>query len=109
MADMSLKKNPMPEQDPLVRAGNFEEVALGYTAELAAAEANRCLNCRNPLCVTGCPVSVRIPEFIAKIVEGNLDEAYTILTSTNSLPARMFTMQKKRKRLLRFRLPTAIA
>ena len=87
MADMSLKKNPMPEQDPLVRAGNFEEVALGYTAELAAAEANRCLNCRNPLCVTGCPVSVRIPEFIAKIVEGNLDEAYTILTSTNSLPA----------------------
>ena len=87
MADMSLKKNPMPEQDPLVRAGNFGEVALGYTAELAAAEANRCLNCRNPLCVTGCPVSVRIPEFIAKIVEGNLDEAYTILTSTNSLPA----------------------
>ena len=87
MADMSLKKNPMPEQDPQVRAGNFEEVALGYTPELAAAEANRCLNCRNPLCVTGCPVSVRIPEFIAKIVEGELDEAYEILTSTNSLPA----------------------
>ena len=84
---MSLKKNPMPEQDPQVRAGNFEEVALGYTPELAAAEANRCLNCRNPLCVTGCPVSVRIPEFIAKIVEGELDEAYEILTSTNSLPA----------------------
>ena len=84
---MSLKKNPMPEQDPQVRAGNFEEVALGYTAELAAAEANRCLNCRNPLCVTGCPVSVRIPEFIAKIAEGDLEEAYEILTSTNSLPA----------------------
>ena len=87
MADMSLKKYPMPEQNPQVRAGNFEEVALGYTAELAAAEANRCLNCRNPLCMTGCPVSVRIPEFIAKIAEGNLDEAYEILTSTNSLPA----------------------
>ena len=87
MADMSLKKNLMPEQDPQVRAGNFEEVALGYTAELAAAEAGRCLNCRNPLCVTGCPVSVRIPEFIAKITEGNLEEAYEILTSTNSLPA----------------------
>ena len=87
MADMSLKKNPMPEQDPQVRAGNFEEVAQGYTAELAAAEAGRCLNCRNPLCVTGCPVSVRIPEFIAKITEGNLEEAYEILTSTNSLPA----------------------
>ena len=84
---MSLKKNPMPEQNPQVRAGNFEEVALGYTAELAAAEANRCLNCRNPLCVTGCPVSVRIPEFIAKIAEGDLDTAYDILTSTNSLPA----------------------
>jgi len=77
----------MPEQNPQLRAGNFEEVALGYTAELAAAEANRCLNCRNPLCVTGCPVSVRIPEFIAKIVEGDLDTAYDILTSTNSLPA----------------------
>ena len=87
MADMSLKKNPMPEQDPQVRAGNFEEVAQGYTSELATAEAGRCLNCRNPLCVTGCPVSVRIPEFIAKIKEGNLEEAYEILTSTNSLPA----------------------
>ena len=87
MADMSLTKNPMPEQDPLVRAGNFDEVALGYTKELAIAEAKRCLNCPNPLCRTGCPVSVRIPEFIAKVVEEDFDAAYDILTSTNSLPA----------------------
>ena len=87
MADMSLTKNPMPEQDPVVRARNFEEVALGYTKELAVAEAKRCLSCPNPLCRTGCPVSVRIPEFIAKIVEEDFDAAYDILTSTNSLPA----------------------
>ena len=87
MADMSLKKNPMPEQDPIVRAKNFDEVALGYTEEQAVAEANRCLNCKNPLCRTGCPVSVRIPEFIAKVVERDFDAAYDILTSTNSLPA----------------------
>ena len=87
MADMSLTKNPMPEQDPQVRARNFDEVALGYSEEQAVAEANRCLNCRNPLCRTGCPVSVRIPEFIAKVVERDFDAAYDILTSTNSLPA----------------------
>ena len=87
MADMSLKKNPMPEQDPIVRAKNFDEVALGYTEEQAVAEANRCMNCKNPLCRTGCPVSVRIPEFIAKVVERDFDAAYDILTSTNSLPA----------------------
>ena len=87
MANMSLVKNPMPEQDPIVRAGNFEEVALGYTAEMAMDEAKRCLNCKNPLCRTGCPVSVRIPEFIAKVAEGDFDAAYEIITSTNSLPA----------------------
>ena len=87
MADMSLKKNPMPEQDPIIRAKNFDEVALGYTEEQAVAEANRCLNCKNPLCRTGCPVSVRIPEFIAKVGERDFDAAYDILTSTNSLPA----------------------
>ena len=87
MADMSLTKNPMPEQDPQVRARNFDEVALGYSEELAVAEANRCLNCRNPLCRTGCPVSVRIPEFIEKVVARDFDAAYDILTSTNSLPA----------------------
>jgi glutamate synthase (NADPH/NADH) small chain len=84
---MSMTKNPMPEQDPIVRAGNFDEVALGYTAETAIDEAKRCLNCKNMLCRTGCPVSVRIPEFIAKVAEGDFDAAYEIITSTNSLPA----------------------
>ena len=87
MANMKMEKNPMPEQDPIVRAGNFEEVALGYSAETAIDEAKRCLNCKNPLCRTGCPVSVRIPEFIAKVAEGDFDAAYEIITSTNSLPA----------------------
>ena len=87
MANMSLLKNPMPEQDPVVRTGNFEEVALGYTPETAMDEAKRCLNCKNPQCRTGCPVSVRIPEFIAKVAEGDFDAAYEIISSTNSLPA----------------------
>ena len=87
MADMSLTKNLMPEQDPIERAGNFDEVALGYTEELARAEAKRCLNCRDPHCRQGCPVQVRIPEFIAKVNEGDYDAAYGILKSTNSLPA----------------------
>ena len=87
MANMKMEKNPMPEQDPIVRAGNFDEVALGYTPEMAMDEAKRCLNCHNSLCRTGCPVSVRIPEFIAKVAEGDFDAAYEIITSTNSLPA----------------------
>ena len=87
MANMSLTKNPMPEQDPVVRAGNFDEVALGYTPEMAMDEAKRCLNCRNMPCRSGCPVSVRIPEFIAKVAAGDFDAAYEIITSTNSLPA----------------------
>ena len=87
MANMKIQKNPMPEQDPLVRNKNFDEVALGYTAEMAIDEAKRCLNCKNSLCRTGCPVSVRIPEFIAKVAEGDFDAAYDIITSTNSLPA----------------------
>ena len=87
MANMRLDKNPMPEQDPVVRAGNFDEVALGYTPEMAIDEAKRCLNCHNMPCRTGCPVSVRIPEFIAKVAEGDFDAAYEIITSTNSLPA----------------------
>ena len=87
MANMKMQKNPMPEQDPLVRNKNFDEVALGYTAEMAMYEAKRCLNCKNSLCRTGCPVSVRIPEFIAKVAEGDFDAAYDIITSTNSLPA----------------------
>ena len=85
--NMSMTKKTMPEQDPVVRAGNFDEVALGYTAEDAIAEAGRCLDCREPRCRTGCPVSVRIPEFLAKVREGDFDAAYDIITSTNSLPA----------------------
>ncbi len=87
VASQTLLKHTMPEQDPLVRATNFDEVALGYTPETAIAEARRCLNCPNPRCRTGCPVSVRIPEFIAKVAEGDFDSAYDIITSTNSLPA----------------------
>ena len=87
MANMSLKKVPMPEQDPKVRARNFQEVTLGYTAEQAVEEANRCLSCKNPKCVEGCPVNVRIPEFIKKVQEGDFKAAYEIITSTNALPA----------------------
>ena len=87
MANMTLVKTPMPEQDPKVRARNFKEVALGYTAEMAMEEAGRCLKCKNPKCVEGCPVNVRIPEFIAKVQEGDFKAAYEIITSTNALPA----------------------
>ena len=86
-ANMSPTKNPMPEQEPLVRNKNFEEVALGYTPEMAMDEATRCLQCKKPLCVSGCPVNVRIPEFIAKVAAGEFEEAYQIVTSTNSQPA----------------------
>ena len=87
MANMSLTKIPMPEQDPQVRARNFKEVTLGYTAEMAMEEAGRCLKCKNPKCVEGCPVNVRIPEFIAKVEAGDFKAAYEIITSTNALPA----------------------
>ena len=87
MANMKMTKTPMPEQEANVRNKNFKEVALGYTPEMAVAEAERCLQCKNPQCVTGCPVSIRIPEFIAKVAEGNFAAAYEIITSTNSLPA----------------------
>ena len=87
MANMTLVKTPMPEQDPQVRARNFKEVTLGYTAEMAIEEAGRCLKCKNPKCVEGCPVNVRIPEFIAKVQEGDFKAAYEIITSTNALPA----------------------
>ena len=87
MANMTLTKTPMPEQDPQVRARNFKEVALGYTAEMAIEEANRCLGCKNPKCVEGCPVNVRIPEFIKKVQEGDFKAAYEIITSTNAMPA----------------------
>ena len=87
MANMALEKVPMPEQDPKVRARNFEEVTLGYSKAMAMEEAKRCLSCKHKPCVSGCPVGVRIPEFIAKVAEGDFDAAYDIITSTNSLPA----------------------
>ncbi|MDY5642178.1 MAG: hypothetical protein SPG79_04110, partial [Candidatus Faecousia sp.] len=87
MANMTMTKTPMPEQEPQVRARNFKEVALGYTPEMAMEEAKRCLHCKNPKCVEGCPVNVRIPEFIAKVSEGDFKAAYEIITSTNALPA----------------------
>ena len=73
MANMSLKRNEMPCQDPMVRSTNFDEVTLGYTAEQAIDEAKRCLNCKNKPCVSGCPVKVHIPEFIAKVAEGEFE------------------------------------
>lgn len=87
MPNMTLKKTPMPEQDPNVRNKNFEEVTLGYTKEMAVQEAERCLHCKNKPCVSGCPVGVRIPEFIACVAEGEMEKAYQIIKSTNSLPA----------------------
>ena len=87
MANMSLEKNKMPEQEPDVRSRNFKEVALGYTKEIAIDEAARCLNCKNSPCVNACPVNVKIPEFIKCITEEKFDEAYDVITSTNSLPA----------------------
>ena len=87
MADMKIGRTAMPEQDPKVRATNFDEVALGYTAEMAAAEASRCLNCKHKPCVSGCPVNVRIPEFIERVAAGDIAGAYAIIKSTSSLPA----------------------
>ena len=86
-ANMSLKRNEMPTQDALVRAHNFDEVALGYTEEQAIDEANRCLNCKNMPCVAGCPVKIHIPEFITKIKEGDFEGAYQVITKSSSLPA----------------------
>ena len=85
--NMSMTKNPMPEQDPEVRSHNFEEVALGYDAETAMKEAARCLDCKNSPCRSGCPVAVKIPRFLEKVRDGDFDAAYEIITSTNSLPA----------------------
>ena len=87
MANMSLKKNPMPSQDPQVRGGNFDEVALGYTEAQALDEAQRCLHCKNKPCMQGCPVMVHIPDFIAKVAEGDFEAAYQIIAATSALPA----------------------
>lgn len=81
------KRHEMPAQEPSVRAHNFKEVALGYTEEIAIAEANRCLNCKNAPCIKGCPVGIQIPDFISKIKEGDFEGAYQIISKSSSLPA----------------------
>ncbi len=87
MPNMSLEKTKMPHQDPSTRITNFSEVALGYTEEQAINEANRCLNCKNKPCVSMCPVSIDIPNFISKIKEKKFEEAYDIISKSSSLPA----------------------
>ncbi len=87
MANMSLVKNPMPHQAPDVRNKNFDEVVLGYTVEQAIDEAQRCLNCKNKPCIAGCPVKIHIPDFIAKVAEGDFEAAYDIIAEASSLPA----------------------
>ena len=82
-----LKKVSMKEQDPQARRSNFREVALGYSLEEAMEEARRCLNCKRPLCVEGCPVNVNIPQFIQAITRGDIQQAYSIICQTNNLPA----------------------
>ena len=87
MPNMRLDKNPMPEQAPDVRNKNFLEVTTGYTEEMAIDEANRCLNCKNKPCMQGCPVSVKIPEFISLMKDGDFEGAYQKIKETNALPA----------------------
>ena len=87
MANMSLKKNPMPSQDPIVRGKNFLEVATGYTEEMAIDEAQRCLLCKNPRCMSGCPVHIHIPEFVGLVAQGKFEEAYQVISKSSSLPA----------------------
>ncbi len=84
---MQMNKTPMPEQDPRVRAHNFEEVATGYTAEMAIQEAQRCLDCRHKPCVEGCPVNVKIPDFIRLLKKGDARAAYDVIRQDNALPA----------------------
>ncbi|MEE0831008.1 MAG: NADPH-dependent glutamate synthase [Longicatena sp.] len=87
MANMSLKKVEMPVQDGVVRRSNFDEVTLGYTAEMAIEEATRCLNCKHKPCISGCPVKVKIPDFIAEVAKGEFEKAYQIIRETSTLPA----------------------
>ncbi|MDD6735657.1 MAG: NADPH-dependent glutamate synthase [Clostridiales bacterium] len=87
MPNMSPNKNPMPSQKPEIRNKNFDEVALGYSAETAIDEAKRCLNCKNMPCVAGCPVKIHIPAFIREVAEGNFEKAYQIISESSSLPA----------------------
>lgn len=87
MPNMQKEKTPMPAQAPEIRNHNFDEVALGYTEEMAKNEAARCLNCKNKPCMEGCPVGVHIPDFIAHVAKGEFDEAFKTIKLTNSLPA----------------------
>ena len=87
MANMSLKKNPMPSQEPDVRNKNFDEVALGYTEEMAIDEAKRCLNCKNKPCISACPVCIDIPGFIQHVANEDFEGAYEVLSASTSLPA----------------------
>ena len=86
MADV-LKKVPVREQEPKVRAANFEEVCLGYNQEEAMEEASRCINCKNAKCISGCPVAIDIPGFIKEVKEGNIEEAYKVIGKSSALPA----------------------
>ena len=85
--NMNPVKVSMPEQEPLVRAKNFLEVTLGYTKEMAMEEAKRCLQCKNPKCVGACPVNIKIPNFIAQVAEGNIEEAYRIISEDTLFPS----------------------
>ncbi len=87
MANMSMKKCPMPTQDPAVRSRNFDEVALGYTYEMAVEEAKRCLNCPKKPCSTACPVQIDIPAFIKCVAQEDMEGAYKVLTASSALPA----------------------
>ena len=87
MPNMDPRKHPMPSQDPAERSRNFNEVALGYDEQTAIEEAKRCLNCKHQPCVAGCPVRIHIPEFIAKVAEGDFEAAYQIISASSSLPA----------------------
>ena len=87
MPNMSLTRCPMPSQDPAVRSKNFDEVALGYTYEMAVEEAKRCLHCKHKPCVSGCPVGIDIPAFVEKVAAGEIEEAYQIIHQASSLPA----------------------
>ncbi len=82
-----MKKVPVREQEPQVRARNFEEVCLGYNKEEAMEEAGRCLNCKNAQCVKGCPVAIDIPGFVCQIKEGKFEDAYQTLSKSSALPA----------------------
>ena len=82
-----LNKVPVREQEPKVRATNFDEVCLGYNKDEAVEEASRCIGCKNAKCIEGCPVSINIPGFIAEVKEGKFEEAYKVISESSALPA----------------------